>query len=379
MNISSQIAKGAQILAFDIGATTSKALMTTVGGEDMATCEGWGFNLRKGTRANFKDLISEVSYQLSKISHMPVTHPAMVVLGVAGGGNPDDREILIELLKDKWPRATILLNHDAYIAHYGAFGGDAGVMVTAGTGSIAYGRLADGKEARAGGWGWMLGDEGSGWWIGKQAIKSVILENESGEITGLKDIVLESFDVDGVNRLISSVYKEDFDREIISNLAKQVIEAAAEGNDIAKIIIRNAGCELGKIAVRVAQSLDINPEDLYVALLGSISVNGGPELESGFDEVLQNYGNEDTGSGEIDSGKPENEMKNRLSPDEMTGDPDVQVKNHDLNTIPEMPEYPPRDLTISMPKGPKRVQPQMDALHGAALWGRNTLLQRSFA
>src|ERR1700733_7704143 len=96
--------------------------------------------------------------------------------------------------------------------------GDApGIVVIAGTGSIAYGRNAGGEAARAGGWGHMIGDEGSGYWIGREALAAVMRGADGrGPETGLTAEILAHFDVEDVSRLPRIVYDRDVPRASVA-------------------------------------------------------------------------------------------------------------------------------------------------------------------
>ena len=105
-------------------------------------------------------------------------------------------------------RARILVTNDALIALVAGAGVGPGVVVIAGTGSIAYGRNAHDEAARAGGWGYILADEGSGFWIGRQALRAVVRAADGrGPATALTPLVLEFFGVTRAEQLVREVYR----------------------------------------------------------------------------------------------------------------------------------------------------------------------------
>ncbi|HEB85025.1 MAG TPA: hypothetical protein ENI92_08515, partial [Bacteroidetes bacterium] len=157
----------ALIFAIDAGGTATQALLGNLRGETFALVEGPAFNARQMDRDRFRRLIVKLYRDGVNQADLYGKLPDIIAAGVAGAGGEEVQARLKGVIERRWPRCTVLVQHDAFIAHYGAFEGRPGVMVTAGTGSIAYGRNAEGAEARAGGWGWMLGDEGSAWWIGR--------------------------------------------------------------------------------------------------------------------------------------------------------------------------------------------------------------------
>jgi len=330
------------IFAFDIGATKSKALLTPFVGKKLASCEGQGFNLRQKDHREFLELIDELTERLNAASHIPVTAPSIMAMGIAGAGSEKDRNSIRDILASQWSESMILVHHDAFISHYGAFGGHPGVIVTSGTGSIAYGRNEDGDEERAGGWGWVLGDEGSGWWIGREAIRALLYSSEGGPDTVLRKSVLEEFAVDSPHDLLTIVYNQNFERTRISDLSPLVTHAAAEGDPVSRKILYRAGRKLSEMAIRVARNLHIPPGILRVALAGSVCDHCGADLYAGFDTGLDQYNLQESAR----TGDP--------------GQPDPRARAH--RTVPD--------------PGPFRVTPRMNAVHGAAQWARDTLLER---
>ena len=155
---------------------------------------------------------------------------------------------------------------DIDIAFEDAFGSDAGVMVVSGTGSIAYGRNADGLTARAGGWGYPFSDEGSGYWIGVEAVRAALRTRDEGENPAL------------LKDLICGVGAEDFDDFIVrlnatpapdfATLFPIVLASAEHTDDLAKEVLHGAGRELAKIAeVAIRRLFDEN--------LCSVATHGG--------------------------------------------------------------------------------------------------------
>src|SRR5262245_5681385 len=124
--------------------------------------------------------------------------PNIVCAGFAGAGRPDSVAFYTQVLQSLIPGAQIIIESDAFIASIGAIGIDPGILLIAGTGSIVIGRDKDRTMFRVGGWGPYFGDEGSGFWIGREAVRAALRAvdaQESGEFTervtarlGLKSI-----------------------------------------------------------------------------------------------------------------------------------------------------------------------------------------------
>jgi N-acetylglucosamine kinase-like BadF-type ATPase len=110
-------------------------------------------------------------------------HPAACCAGAAGAEVPEGRARLRDLLARLLGDCEVSVVHDARLV-LAAASVDAGIALIAGTGSVAYGRTPDGRESRRGGWGWMVGDDGGGVWVTRQAAREVMRRADSGEPAG---------------------------------------------------------------------------------------------------------------------------------------------------------------------------------------------------
>ena len=124
--------------------------------------------------------------------------------------------------------------HDAVTALAGASVAQPGVIVIAGTGAVAYGRLDSGAEARSGGWGYLIGDEGSGYWIGIEAIRAACQASDGrGEPTTLIERIPEHLHVDDLRALHRKLYAQEIPRGAIASLAAVTADAAQDGDAVA--------------------------------------------------------------------------------------------------------------------------------------------------
>jgi N-acetylglucosamine kinase-like BadF-type ATPase len=117
------------------------------------------------------------------IAQVREPQPVACCAGAAGSEFAAGKRLLEGLLARLLPGTRVLVVHDARLI-LAAAGADSGIALIAGTGSVAYGRDADGEEARAGGWGWMLGDEGGGAWIVREAVRVLMRRRDAGEPMG---------------------------------------------------------------------------------------------------------------------------------------------------------------------------------------------------
>jgi glucosamine kinase len=161
------------------------------------------------------------------------------------------------------------------------------VAVIAGTGSAAWGRNSEGEEARAGGWGFLLGDEGSGYWLGREAVRHSLRRMNKGlEPDGLTVALLESCGVDDPNKLIALFHSEDTDRRYWAQRAAAVVETAREGLEISRQLLDQAGRDLAELAAQPVRQLGLHGP---VILGGGLGMNVEP-LQSAFRAGLAVHG-----------------------------------------------------------------------------------------
>lgn len=183
------------------------------------------------------------------------------------GGPEDKRAILSEILRTK----QLIVTHDALIALAGSTGGEPGVVTIAGTGSIAFGRNAAGETARAGGWGFLFGDEGSGFDVARQALRAVLRFEEGwGPPTALLGALLEATGAANANELLHTLYTQVWPRPRVAALAKLVDAVASAGDPVARDILANAAQQLATLAVSVARRLFPSGETVLVCYIGGV-------------------------------------------------------------------------------------------------------------
>jgi N-acetylglucosamine kinase-like BadF-type ATPase len=172
-------------------------------------------------------------------------------LGFSGG--PADKDALVrEVVRAQ----RYLITHDAQIALTGATAGGPGVVTIAGTGSIAYGRNGEGRTARAGGWGYIFGDEGGGFDLVRQALRAVLRNEEGwGPPTILRDGLLRATGARDANDLMHRFYTDQYPRDRIAALAGLAEEAAGAGDTVAIDILSRAAQALAILAGAVRGQL----------------------------------------------------------------------------------------------------------------------------
>ena len=186
--------------------------------------------------------------------------------GLSGG--PVDKDALArEIVRAKRYRIT----HDAAVGLTGATAGEPGVIVIAGTGSIAYGKNAGGETSRAGGWGYIFGDEGGAFDLVRQAIRAVLRSEEGwGPSTALREALLETADAPDANSLLHRFYTPEFPRARIAAFAECVDRAAEQGDTVAGELLNSAAQTLAGLEASVRRRLFAADESVTVSHVGGV-------------------------------------------------------------------------------------------------------------
>ena len=260
------------VLGIDAGGTKTVALLAD--GEGRIVGEG---------RAGAANLHTEGELTVEKILHTAIdqamagqaTPVAAVCLGMAGVDREYEGALIRQLLQRLGFRAHAVVVNDALIALVAGSGLMHGVVIVSGTGSITYGVSERGWAARAGGWGPTLADEGSGYWIGRRALASVMREMDGrGPATELSSPVLEHFGLGKPEDLVAAVYDQAHARSAIAQLGMVVDRVRASGDRVAMDIMHQAADELALSAASVITRLEMRGEPFTILLSGGMLKDG---------------------------------------------------------------------------------------------------------
>jgi N-acetylglucosamine kinase-like BadF-type ATPase len=186
--------------------------------------------------------------------------------GMSGGAD-DKREILAATLRVE----RLVVTDDAVIALAGATSTGQGIITIAGTGSIAFGRNPAGRTARAGGWGYIFGDEGGGFDIARQAARAVLrLEEGWGPPTVLRETLLRATDSENANQMLHRFYTDEWPRPRVAALARLVDGAAMEKDAVARAILGGAAQHLATLAGAVREELWAPGAQVELAYIGGV-------------------------------------------------------------------------------------------------------------
>lgn len=269
------------VLGIDAGGTRTLGLLADETGAVLASARGPGANLQSAGELEVEKVLHQiVEDTLGDTS----SRPAAICLGMAGVDRPGDADTIRGILARIGYRARVLVVNDALIALEAGLPGAPGVVIISGTGSIAYGRDAGGRAARAGGLGHVLSDEGSGYWLGREALRAVVRAADGrGPETALTAPVLAHFQVDRPSDLVPAIYSAGARPSTIAALAREVEAAAEAGDRIARGFLDAAAAGLTEMAVSVARQLGLSAP---AVLLSGGTLHGAARLRTGTAERL---------------------------------------------------------------------------------------------
>lgn len=248
------------VVGIDAGGTKTRAFAVDRGGEVVGRGAGGGANLLSSS-----DPQGSIGAALNEA--LGGRSAEAVVLSAAGGDRKADRERGRELLARVAPAgARLLVTHDAIAALYAGNPAGCGVVLIAGTGSIAYGRNEEGDEDRAGGWGHLIGDEGSAVWCGLEALRAIAHAVDGrGAPTMLTELLFQELSVGEFADVLPQLYGRPHPAPAISAATRSLAVAAAQGDAAANNILQRGAVALARAANVVALTLGLPGGPVYLA------------------------------------------------------------------------------------------------------------------
>jgi N-acetylglucosamine kinase-like BadF-type ATPase len=280
------------ILAIDGGGTKTDCRLAIADGDLQVLGQGLSgpSNLRAlGAERAFANLDAAVSAAFAAAGRERCQTTA-ACLALAGADRTSEQMQILE-----WAGSVRLADHlrivnDAVPLLFAGSGDGVGVALIAGTGSLAWGRNAEGRTARAGGWGFLLGDEGSAYAIGNAALRAVLMQADGrGPQTLLTEILSAQLEITRPSAIVERVYGAVVPRQVIAELAPAVFHAAHRQDTTANEIIRQAALHLADMANSVAHSLEL-PKPLQLACTGAVLMNQQTYRTAVADSILAKTG-----------------------------------------------------------------------------------------
>jgi N-acetylglucosamine kinase-like BadF-type ATPase len=254
------------VLGIDAGGTKTVGLLADETGRVIGEARGTGANLQTHGELEVEKVFDGILEALGSREKIEA-----VCLGIAGVDRPRDEEVIRGILRRLGYRETARVVNDATIALVAGAEERVGIVILAGTGSIAYGADRAGKTARSGGYGFLLADEGSGYWLGHQALRATVRSADGrGPQTLLGVLVFESLGVRSVAEMVPVVYEKGLPKFRIAAHAGLVQQASDRGDAVATALLEEAAVELALAARAVAQRLSLGDGPYRVVLAGGV-------------------------------------------------------------------------------------------------------------
>ncbi|HEY7898383.1 MAG TPA: BadF/BadG/BcrA/BcrD ATPase family protein [Gemmatimonadaceae bacterium] len=262
------------VVGVDAGGSKTRVIVATSQGETLAEIVGAGASMSPGNAEYCADIIAALVSTALESAELTTTVPRALYAGVAGTGREAEQMALQDALSRRDLADDVVVETDASVALADAFGDRSGVLLIAGTGSIAYGRSPSGMLARCGGWGVAFGDEGSGAWIGRRALSVVAAAHDGREPeTALTGAILTAAQVNEVEQLIPWAIAAD--RESLAALAPSVLAMAMQDDVRANSIVDMAVEELVLHVRALARKLFVDDRAAFdLALAGGLLHKG---------------------------------------------------------------------------------------------------------
>jgi N-acetylglucosamine kinase len=277
------------VFGVDGGQTSTKCALVNMEGRVLGYGAGGGLVhlAAEGARERHVAALREAfasAWAAAKLSPQPVVAVGLGLTGVEGGTAEAEtvRAIVAEVIEAQ----HVAVYSDAYAALVGAHGGQPGIIAISGTGSHIMGLNAAGEVARAGGWGWLLGDEGSALWLGKYGLAAALRADDGvSQATALEALMRDHFKITSFREVKRIVYGSDFGAKGFASLAPLVSSAAQQGDAVALSLITQAARDLAAQVLAVQRRLAL-PDDAPVAPVGGAyeHVHG---MHEGFNAALR--------------------------------------------------------------------------------------------
>ena len=268
-------------LGIDGGGTQTRCVV----GDDksvLGTGSGAGCNILRVGEACARESLAGAIHQACVAANVSPRQIARTCAGISGAAD-DGIASLVQRLLIEIVGGAIEVIGDMEVALESAFGGGAGIVVIAGTGSIAYGRNARGEKGRAGGWGRTVSDEGSGHWISVKTLASALRARDRGSECELLNRLMTALEVRTPDDLVLRI-NEDPVRDY-AWLFPVVLADADAGDKLAAEVLQSAGRELAVLAETLVARLFGNDDEVFIATHGGVFASS-VQVKKSFEQEL---------------------------------------------------------------------------------------------
>nr|WP_309100193.1 BadF/BadG/BcrA/BcrD ATPase family protein [Fredinandcohnia onubensis] len=269
-----------ELLAVDGGGTKTLAVLVDANGTILGEGRAGATNYHVAGAIKVKEALDKAILAAFKNAGIdPGSVVKKAVFALAGIDTDNDEKEVSRVVKETVSGLPIKIErlqveNDCLSALLGSTQNKAGVLLIAGTGSIVFAHDGNNRIVRSGGWGHRFGDEGSGYWIGKQAIESVLkMQDGRGEDTLLAKLVLEKFDFTKIEELYNWAYSDSYTVDDVGALATTVDEAFRMGDQVSRRILERAVEELLLLVHTAIENAGIQQNEFDLILQGGVFQN----------------------------------------------------------------------------------------------------------
>jgi len=276
------------IMGVDGGGTHSRLLVTDLHGNEIYQGIGKSTNIESNSleivQKNFVDLFQEFHNRTNYSKEECIS----ICIGTAGVDTPEAVDLVTGLIDQLGYPCFIEVMNDAEIALAAETKGKPGIIIISGTGSIGFGVNECGRKWRVGGFGYLVGDEGSGYWVARKGIGAALQDyDHSGEKTLLTEMLTKHLELERFDKILDFIYNAN--KSEIAKLAALVIQGCKQGDTVSKEIMNKAAAHLARTVITLVKELQMT-EQSYPVIYGGGFLTNSPGLCSSIsDKILDQY------------------------------------------------------------------------------------------
>ncbi len=258
------------VIGVDGGGSRVRARLANANGETLGTSQAGPANPHaRGLAAAQNEILLAIQHAFDD-AHIEKQAVAAACLGIAGIDRAEERAEWSAWARQAIARRAVVVNDGEIVLAAGSKE-NWGIALISGTGSIAWGKSRAGAMVRAGGWGHLLGDEGSAYDLARKALRAATRAADGrGVHTKLLDTILKEWNLREPSELIPRVYHSEMKPADIAQLAPLVVRVAHEGDSIAQQLIEHAGTALAQTVIAVANKLQFTEKEIPLAVTGGL-------------------------------------------------------------------------------------------------------------
>lgn len=275
------------VIGIDGGGTKTLGAIANTSGDILAQYEVGSTNPHSNSMDVVRENLGKLTSELLSASGAAPDDVKAICLGMAGVDRPEDKPMVQNLVNEFLPSAQVLPVNDGVIALTGGALRPFGIICISGTGSIAFGINENGERIRAGGWGHILGDEGSGYTLALRALRAIMHAHDQRIApTRLQQLILDHLHLERPEQLLGWIRDINANKAEIAGLSRLVHQAATEGDAVANEILVSEAAELADIVKAVSRRLFPNGETNYEVIVSGGNLRKADQYFNLFREAL---------------------------------------------------------------------------------------------